>query len=217
MNVIPVINCPDSECVQKKLEIAKTFLAPGALIHLDVTDGVFSTHATWHDPFAWARLGSPFPLEVHLMVEQPEDHADNWFTAGARRLVVHAETVTHASLRRLLDLADQRHGEIMLSSMPDADPETVGRLAHGFGERITALQVLAVPPGAAGQKFLPNDLEKIMVLRQTSPNAIIEVDGGMNLETAQLVKTAGADTIVSASYIFGSKDPNVAYEELKAI
>jgi ribulose-phosphate 3-epimerase len=150
-------------------------------------------------------------------VEQPEDHADDWFTAGARRLVVHAETVTHASLRRLLDLADQHHGEIMLSSMPDADPEAVERLAHGFDERLTALQVLAVLPGAAGQKFLSEDLEKIMVLRQASPSAIIEVDGGMNPETARLVKTAGADTIVSASYIFGSGDPKKAYEELRKI
>jgi ribulose-phosphate 3-epimerase len=77
--------------------------------------------------------------------------------------------------------------------------------------------VLAVLPGAAGQKFLSEDLEKIMVLRQASPSAIIEVDGGMNPETARLVKTAGADTIVSASYIFGSGDPKKAYEELRKI
>lgn len=217
MNVIPVINCPDASCAQKKLEIAKTFLPAGDPVHIDITDGIFSTHKTWSDPFAWAKLRSPFPLEVHLMVEQPEEHADDWFTAGARRLVVHAETVTHTSLRRLLDLADQRHGEIMLSSLPDADPELVESLAHGFGERVMAFQVLAVHPGAAGQTFMPEVLEKIMVLRQAAPNATIEVDGGMDPEMARLVKAAGADTIVSASYIFGSADSGKVYEELRNI
>jgi ribulose-phosphate 3-epimerase len=217
MNVIPVINCPDIECVKKKLEVAKTFLPAGALIHLDVTDGVFSTHTTWHDPFAWAKLLSPFPLEAHLMVERPEDHADDWFTAGVRRLVVHVETVTSASLHRLLDLADQRHGEIMLSSMPDTGHEAMEPFIQKFGERLTAFQVLAVPPGAAGQQFLPEVLEKIMALRQAVPNAIIEVDGGMHPETVRLVKSSGADTIVSASYIFESADSKKAYETLRAL
>lgn len=217
MNVIPVINCPDIECVRKKLEVAKTFLRGGDLIHLDVTDGMFSAHKTWSDPFAWARLMSPFPLEVHLMVEQPEDHADDWFTAGARRLVVHIETVTHASLHRLLDLAEGHRGEIMLSSMPGTDSAAFGPFIQKFGERLAAFQVLAVPPGAAGQRFEPEALEAVTSLRQWVPGATIEVDGGMDPETARLVKAAGADTIVSATYIFGSEDPKKAYEELRKI
>jgi ribulose-phosphate 3-epimerase len=217
MNVIPVINCPDIECVRKKLEVAKTFLRGGDLIHLDVTDGMFSAHKTWSDPFAWARLMSSFPLEVHLMVEQPEEHADDWFTAGARRLVVHIETVTHASLHRLLDLAEGHRGEIMLSSMPGTDSAAFGPFIQKFGERLAAFQVLAVPPGAAGQRFEPEALEAVISLRQWAPSATIEVDGGMNPETARLVKAAGADTIVSATYIFGSEDPKKAYEELRKI
>ncbi len=217
MNVIPVINCPDEACARKKLAVAETFLRPGEFIHLDVTDGVFSTHKTWHDPFAWAGLKSPFPLEVHLMVEQPEDYADDWLSAGARRLVVHVETVTRASLHRLLDLADQRHGAIMLSSGPDSEAEEMEPYIRKFDDRIAAFQVLAVPPGAAGQRFLPASLEKITALRQALPDATIEVDGGMNPSAARLVKLAGADTIVSASYIFGNGDPKAAYEELKKI
>jgi ribulose-phosphate 3-epimerase len=217
MNVIPSINCADAACVQNKLAVAKTFLHAGDLVHIDVTDGVFSTHKTWGDPFAWTKLGSPFPLEVHLMVEQPEDHAENWFVAGARRLIVHIETVVPAEVRRLLDLAEQHHGEMMFSSMPDTDPDMFVPIVQRFGERITAFQVLAVTPGAAGQKFHPSTLSKITALRQLSPNATIEVDGGMNLETARLVKSAGADTIVSASYIFGSPDSKKAYEALRAI
>ena len=217
MNVIPSINCADVECVQNKLAVAKNFLHAGDPVHIDVTDGVFSAHKTWSDPFAWAKLGSPFPLEVHLMVEQPEEYAENWFVAGARRLIVHVETVAPAEVRRLLDLAEQHHGEIMFSSMPDTDPDMFVPIVQRFGERITAFQVLAVAPGAEGQQFHPATLSKITALRQLSPNATIEVDGGMKVETARLVKSAGADTIVSASYIFENGNPKSAYEVLRAI
>ena len=99
MKVIPVINCPDVACVQKKLAIAKTFLPDGAMVHVDVTDGSFSAHRTWADPMEWGKLRSPFALEVHLMVDHPEQYVDNWLVAGARRLIVHAETLTPQSMQ----------------------------------------------------------------------------------------------------------------------
>ena len=77
--------------------------------------------------------------------------------------------------------------------------------------------MLAVQPGPVGQEFLPFVCEKIKFLREEFPDAIIEVDGGMNPETAGQVKEAGADTIVSASYIFNAVDPKKAYEELCTI
>jgi ribulose-phosphate 3-epimerase len=78
-------------------------------------------------------------------------------------------------------------------------------------------QVLAVQPGPSGQPFLSSVLEKIRFLREEHPDATIEVDGGINLETAKLVKEFGADTIVSSSYIFNSPDPKRAYQELSAV
>jgi ribulose-phosphate 3-epimerase len=215
MNVIPVINCADKVCAEKKLAVVKTFLPEGELLHLDVTDGIFSAHKTWSDPFAWASLASPFPLEVHLMVEQPEEHADNWLTAGAKRLVVHIETITPASLEHLIVIAESHRGEIMLSSNPETDPEAMTPFIDHAAGRINAFQVLAVHPGAAGQPFMPSTLQKISLLRQAMPNAIIEVDGGMNPETVAAVKAAGADTVVSSSYIFNATDPKLAYQALK--
>ncbi len=218
MNVIPVINCPDAACAAGKIAVLRKFLPPGALVHIDVTDGEFSDHPTWNDPSGWADLHSPFPPEVHLMVARPEEWADDWFTMGARRLVVHAETADFASVHRLLDLAARHHGEIMLSSVPASDPELLGRYARRFGERLGAYQVLTVPPGAAGQRFGGDEaIERVAFLRRSAPHATIEVDGGMDPETARLVKIAGADTIVSASYIFGSDDPGKAYERLENI
>src|ERR1700756_5711797 len=105
MNVIPVLNCEDAACIREKLAIAKDFLPHGAMLHLDVTDGVFSAHRTWHDTEEWAALGSPFPLEVHLMVSHPGIYIEEWINAGAKRCIVHVETLTLGLARELAGLS----------------------------------------------------------------------------------------------------------------
>lgn len=213
MKVIPVINCADVDCVKKKIAAAQAFLAPGDLLHLDVTDGSFATHRTWADPMEWLKLGSPFAPEVHLMVDQPEGYADNWLAAGARRLIVHLESVNRHSMHDLISTAARYHAKIMISSRPESLSEEFEPFLREFRE----FQVLAVQPGPAGQEFLPFVLEKVRFLREELPDATIEVDGGMNPETARRAKEVGADTIVSSSYIFNAADPKKAYEELSAI
>lgn len=213
MKVIPVINCPDIECVRKRIEIAKTFLKEGDLLHLDVTDGSFVSYQTWGDPLEWVKLQSPFGIEVHLMVDHPELYLDNWFTAGARRLIVHAESLSPQSMHEILGAATRHGGEIVLSSKPESDAED----ATQFLKHFHAFQVLAVAPGPAGQLYLPFIDDKIRFLREEFPNATIEVDGGMTPLTVWRVKELGADTVVSSSYIFGSADPKKAYEELSNI
>jgi ribulose-phosphate 3-epimerase len=213
MKVIPVINCPDVACVQKKLDVAKTFLKEGEIMHLDVSDGTFDASNTWADPMAWDALKSLFALEVHLMVEHPEVRVDDWLAAGARRLIVHLETLTPQSLHEIVSAAARYNAEVMISSRPDSIAEEYVPYLRDF----SAFQVLAVPPGPAGQTFLPFVAEKIRFLRDALPDAIIEVDGGMNPETARRAKDAGADTIVSSNYIFNAADPKKAYEELGEI
>ncbi len=213
MKVIPVINCPDIVCAEKKIDIMKTFLKEGDLLHLDVTDGSFATHKTWADPLAWASLRSPFGAEIHLMVDHPEEYVDNWFTAGARRLILHAESLSSESLHEIISAAKRYHVELMLASKPESAPEDMLPYIKHF----SAFQVLAVQPGPAGQKFLPFITEKVQFLREELPDAIIEVDGGITPETARLVAAVGADTVVSSSYIFNATDPKKAYEELLAI
>lgn len=213
MNVIPVINCPDIECIRKKLSIAETFLQTGDIIHLDVTDASFSDHKTWNEPLAWQSLKSPFTLEVHLMVEHPEEHVDDWLAAGAQRLIVHAESITVESLHEIISTAARYKVEVMLSSRPETQIEDIAP----YIKFCNAFQVLAVEPGPSGQTFLPFIDEKIRFLKEESPNATIEIDGGMDPKTAAQVKAVGADTIVSSSYIFESPDPKAAYEALRNI
>lgn len=213
MNVIPSINCKDAPCARKKIEILKAFLPPQNFVHLDVTDGVWSAHETWNDPKGWAALKPPFMLEVHLMVEFPMEHAEDWLAAGARRLIVHAETLKNEVLHGLLQAANRYHAELVLTSKP----ETTNDELEPFLTRFASFQVLAVNPGAAGQEFLPFAIDKIRFLRESSPDATIEVDGGVNLETAKLAKAAGADAVVSAHYIFDAHDPSKAYAALEKI
>ena len=213
MKVIPVLNCPDVACVEKNIAVAKTFLAEGGLLHLDVTDGSFAAHKTWADPLEWVKLKSPFGLEVHLMVDHPELYVDDWLVAGVQRLIVHVESLTPQSMNEILSTAERYRAEVMLSSKPESDAEDLLPYLKHFH----SFQVLAVQPGPVGQEFLPFVCEKIRFLREESPDAIIEVDGGMNPETARQVKEMGADTITSESYIFNAADPKKAYEELCTI
>lgn len=212
MEVITVINCPDQTCVEEKIAAAKTFLRVGDWIHLDVTDGIFSVHSTWHDPAALATMNIPFNVEVHLMVAHPEDHIAAWLAAGVKRIIVHVETITPGSARNVLAAANAKGASVMLALNPDTSIGSLKPYLDLFSEFL----VLAVHPGPAGQSFNSLVLEKIKFLKQKNVR-MIEVDGGMNLDTAKLVKEVGADMIASGAYIFGSADREKAYEELRSI
>lgn len=216
--MIPAINCDDFACVKERIQQAEMFLRRDDWAHIDVTDGAFTFNKTWNDPEelgAWLgeRMDISCQLEVHLMLEEPVQTAKRWLAVGAKRLVVHVETITDGSLHDILDTAKRAGAEVMLSMNPETSPQKIEK----FLDKFKYFQVLAVHPGIAGQSFLRLVLEKIKFLRQKFPNATIEVDGGMNPETAKLAKEAGANAVVAASYIFGAKEPKEAYEELRSL
>jgi ribulose-phosphate 3-epimerase len=219
MGILPVINCADFAGVKATLEKTKSFLPEGSFLHCDIADGTMTFNKTWDNPTEWAQLGAPYQLEVHLMVEHPERAIEPWIAAGVRRFIVPFETITDDSLVAIFDTCDPRGVGVALSSNPET---TVDRLAT-YLKHFQMFQVLAVHPGLPGQPFLPLSLDKIAWLRREYPHAIIEVDGGMNADTARSVKNAGADLIVSSNYIFGDgsgsdgTDPKIAYGILKQI
>lgn len=213
MQIVPVLNCADRHDAEKRILVAQTFLTEGDFLHIDVADGIFTFHKTWNDPLGWQALHIPFPLEVHLMVEHPEAWILPWLMAGAMRFIVHIETIDADSFHAIAAECAAQNAELMLSS----DPETPQEEFTPYLHEMSRFQVLCVNPGLAGQKFLPLALEKVKWLKYALPHAIIEVDGGITPETAQWARDAGADIVVSASYIFGSQDPKGAYEELKNI
>ncbi|MDP2598956.1 MAG: hypothetical protein Q8P49_03945 [Candidatus Liptonbacteria bacterium] len=213
MEVIPVINCLDFKSASERIAQAEKFLKKGDWLHLDVADGVFTPNKSWRNPTEWANLRSRLNLEVHLMVEHPEHHIEAWRAAGARRFIVHEEALTKHMAKEIVSHARKRGIEVMLSS----NPHTATPLLWPYLPVFSHFQVLAVEPGLAGQKFIKTTLGKVKFLRNIAPNAMIEVDGGVNMEVAKEAKKAGANVVASASYIWHSKDPEKAYKALKKI
>ena len=214
MQIIPAINAPDFETAEKQIKEAAEF---SEWVHVDVTDGVFSPAIIWGSPEELKSLVASSQLqdakfEVHLMVSSPESVIDAWLRTGlVKRIIIHLEAMTDSVY--LLAKCKKYSEEAMLAISPGTEAERL--LAHK--DDFKSFQILAVAPGWAGQKFNPKIIDKIKFLRKNMPNAIIEVDGGINQETAKLVKDAGADFLVSASYIFGNKNPKKAYEELQNV
>lgn len=208
MEVIPAINCLDSACVREKLSVVKSQL-PVQWLHFDVSDGKFTPVKTWNKP---EELKLKIDVEIHLMVHQPVDYVDAWLKADAKRIIVHLEAIMDKrdEFPRVLEKCSAANTELMLALNPGLPVEAV----FPYLDSLLFVQFLAVKPGPSGQKFDERVLEKIKVLRERAPDIVIEVDGGINPETARKVKEAGADIVVSASYIFGSENPQKAYQKL---
>ena len=216
MQTIPSINCTDFACAEGEVKLASGFLPKGGWLHLDVADGVFTFHKSWSDPAKFKVLlsGSPqFSWEVHLMVERPETVAGTWLAAGAKRLIVPLETITPESAATILAAAKAHGALVMLSSNPETKSEALRPYLGTFSE----FQVLAVTPGWSGQQFLPIALDKVKFIRENRPDAVIEVDGGMNPGTAERVKALGANQVIAASYVFDAADKKVAFHELEKV
>lgn len=216
MKVIPSVNCHDLDGVLAVFHRLEKFLPTGSSLHLDITDARFTFSRTWANPERWQGILKHLKVrdvkfEVHLMVEEPEEALESWLKVGAERAIVHVESMTDSAFIR--DTCESYNAQAMLA----LNPETSVERLNPYLDTWLAFQTLAVNPGFAGQKFLPAVLSKIKFLRERVPHAIIEVDGGMNLETAMLVKAYGADTIVSASYVLDAHDPGGAFRELQRI
>lgn len=217
MQVIPSINESVFSEVAAKIKKAETFLAPEAFVHLDISDGIFSPYKTWNTPEELGGLGTHLNIEVHLMVQEPEAVLQSWLAAlrqatrGKRRIIVHYEVMNDPAF--ILQSCAAEGAEAGIAFRPLTTPDVALVYLRDF----TLAQVLAVEPGPSGQVFQESALQKIQFLRVRAPDVIIEVDGGMNPETALRVKSAGADAVVSGKYIWEAPSPKVAYEELASI
>ena len=241
MLIAPTINCKNFKCVKKKIQQATKFLpSTNGWVQLDVADGKFTPNKTWNNSMELAKFLEIRPLkinvnagrsnlpniEVHLMVNNPERVIDDWIKAGAKRVIAHLETINtkksdFQKLRNIKEIGFPKI-EIGLAINPETPVEELMPYLAANSQRLTAdsikfVQILAVKPGLAGQKFQPKVLEKIKFLKKNFPKIIIEVDGGINLKTAKLCKNAGADILVAASYIWNNRSPKKALERLSCI
>lgn len=185
-------------------------------LHLDVMDGVFVPNISFGFPVMEAvAKRCQKPLDVHFMIVHPEQYIRQTAALGAMLMNVHYEACTH--LHRTVQeihAAGMKAGVTLNPSTP------VSVLQDIIGD-VDLVLLMSVNPGFGGQQFIENTIQKVQRLRslisETGSHALIEVDGGVQAETAPRLVEAGADVLVSGSYVFRAKDPIAAIKVLKAL
>lgn len=183
-------------------------------LHLDIMDGVFVPNISFGFPVINAvAKACRKPLDVHLMIVHPENYISQVAATGAMMMNVHYEACTH--LHRTVQ---QIHDAGMKAGVT-LNPSTPVCMLEDIICDVDMVLLMSVNPGFGGQKFIPHTLEKTRQLRQlierSGSHALIQVDGGVNGETAPLLVEAGADVLVSGNYVFKSDDPARTIHELK--
>lgn len=204
--IIPSINVRTFDEVEERIKKVEPYVN---WCHLDVTDGVFSKHLTWHDPRDLLNLETSLNVEVHLMVSEPEKIIDQWLVKPVKRVLVHVEAVKDLDL--IIKKCREANMEIGLS----LKPETFwGKLKPWF-DKVDMVSALEVHPGPSSQPMAEDAFEKINSIHKACPECIIEVDGGINPETAKKAVEAGANLLVAGAYLFDSSNIEKAVNELK--
>lgn len=190
-------------------EVSKMTEAGASFIHLDVMDGVFVPNSTF-GPELVAKVKTPAIKDTHLMVINPYSRIPDFASAGADIITFHIEACKdEKEVHACIELIHRLGKKAGLSIKPLTPVE---EYAPYLSEIDLAL-IMSVEPGAGGQKFMPNALDKISWLKERglplNPNLYIEVDGGINLDTGRLCAASGANVLVAGSYLYGHED----YEE----
>jgi ribulose-phosphate 3-epimerase len=184
-------------------------------IHVDVMDGQFVPNLTFGAKvIETARRTTDLPLDVHMMVVEPEKYFDDFAAAGATGMTIHAEAAPHLhrQLTRIRELGC-RAGVALNPATP------LSAVAEVLPE-IDTLLIMSVNPGFGGQRFIEYSVDKIrrarLMLDEARSNAALEVDGGINRQTIAEVWNAGADTFVAGNAVFSAKDPRAEIGMLRS-
>lgn len=179
-------------------------------IHCDVMDGSFVPNLTFGMPVVKSiRKCVVLPLDVHLMIEKPERYVAQFAEAGANLITIHAEaTGDVAGCLKLIRSCGKQAG---ISLKPNTPVETLEQY-HGLFDMIL---IMSVEPGFGGQAFIESSVEKIKLAKRLFPDVLVEVDGGINKDTAKLVIDAGVDVIVAGSAIMNAADRKTAIAQIR--
>lgn len=185
-------------------------------IHFDVMDGVFVPNISFGLPvIEHVKKVAAKPLDVHLMIVNPDQYIKPFRKAGADILTVHYEACTH--LHRTVGVI---HNEGMRAGVC-LNPHTPVHLLEDIISDLDLVLLMSVNPGFGGQKFIQNTYEKVVRLRrligEKNASTLIEIDGGVNFETGKLLFEAGADALVAGSFVFGSVEPKLTIHQLKYV
>ncbi|OGJ63340.1 ribulose-phosphate 3-epimerase [Candidatus Peribacteria bacterium RIFCSPHIGHO2_02_FULL_53_20] len=180
-------------------------------IQLDVMDGHFVPNISFGVPVVRG-IKTKLPLDVHLMVSNPADRIDEFLALKVHQITFHAEVVTGDAERRRLIAQIHKGGTKAGIAI---NPETPLAAVSGVLSEVDLLLVMSVHPGFGGQKFIDAVLEKVREARQRYPDLMIQMDGGVDTETAPKCIAAGADNLVAGNSVFGVKDRKKAIQDLR--
>ena len=202
---------------QEMVEYAKEMQGKADFLHCDIMDGVFVPKKNITSSHVFnINQNSLIALDVHLMCNEPYAILTNFIKAGANIITIHYEAFNNKNdIVKAVKLIKEAHALAGLAFNPETDVRDIKLFLHDFD----VVLVMSVNPGASGQKFIPETLEKIKMLdeirKENSFNFKIEVDGGVNEENAKEIVASGADILVSGSYVYKSNDRENAVEKLK--
>lgn len=195
-------------------EIDKVISSGADVLHYDVMDGTFVPAISFGQEILKMVHKKDIPLDVHLMIQNPEKQIESFARAGAKYITVHAEAAGFG----LKDCIDRIHACGCLAGV-SVKPFTMVSMIEEVIDLVDMILIMTVEPGKGGQKMIPFTVEKVRELRklldERGLNPIIEVDGGVNMETAHLVTEAGADMLVAGSAFFKAEDPKAFVDALR--
>ena len=212
VKIAPSILACDLANLEK--EVSDIEKAGAELVHIDVMDGMFVTNISFGLPVVEAlRKKSNLAFDVHLMIEAPERYAARFIDAGADILTFHIEACEDPET--LLDTIHECGAMAAVSVKPGTPIESI----YSLLEKCDMVLIMTVEPGYGGQSFMPEMVEKIVKLKaeieNRELNVMIQVDGGINAETAKICREAGADILVAGSSVFKSDDRKAAIDALR--
>lgn len=194
-------------------DIKKAEAAGADWVHIDVMDGHFVPNITIGVPVVKSlKKAANLPLDVHLMIENPEKYIDAFVQAGADILTFHYEAVEENNILPMIKKIKSTGTKAGISVKPATKPVVLAP----YLQDVDMVLVMTVEPGFGGQKFMADCAEKIKYIRQNSPeNLIIQVDGGINDVTGRICINNGANSLVAGSYIYSAEDIKQAVMSLK--
>jgi len=185
-------------------------------VHCDIMDGVFVPNISFGIPIVQAvNEISKKPLDVHLMIVNPEKYIEDFYRAGASVITVHSETCPH--LHRVI----QQIKSCGIKASVCLNPHSPVSLLEDVIEELDMVLLMSVNPGFGGQKFIENTYRKVAQLKemilQRNSQTLIEVDGGVNFEVGQKLYAFGVDILVAGSFVFNSENPIETIAKLKQL
>lgn len=212
--IAPSILSADFNNLGKDIEMINR--SEAGYIHFDVMDGVFVPNISFGIPvIEHVNKIAQKPLDVHLMIVNPDSYLEPFADAGASIITVHYETCRH--LHRTI----QKIKKLGIKASVCLNPHTPVMLLEDIISELDMVLLMSVNPGNGGQVFIENTYKKVIQLRtlidNKNPDCLIEVDGGVNYETGKKLFECGANVLVAGSFVFSSENPVETIQKLKSL